>query len=995
MLITDLSSSAKLQVVERERLHEFLKEMRLAEVGIVDPETAQEFGNIAKVDMVLFGSFLKEGDRIEIEAHIIDVATGQLQRVEWVRGKAKDIFKLEKELAFKIIDNLHIELTQEEIESIKYIPTDSIDAATHFYTGLDYYDNGKYPQAFAEFRGAVKQDEDYIKARYWVGRIYCFMGEYEHAIVEYRKITQMYPGDRMASQVQYEIGLIYEERLNNLNKAIEEYSLLWKKCREINLSFKEMKEKYWSHYVFYEKAWEEYITLIRDKNFKPEYYNSKTYHQIHRIRDERTKRYKSTCFALYRTARLYERLNRIVEAYHAYHRLFNFMRWVLIEPNSYPLYTIYKACLSATHRLYKEIFEENEDMVTPPEGMITLDLKDPTYTEDFSTDKRFEHSSCLMDYYIFKAPKGYQIDSVTIEIKADRPTPHYFSLLSYPQREVLRVGGYGARKYKKDFFAFPPGTRIFCLDGIDANKYRGQKEWTMKAELSPLSSHSRFGDLSISTKPCDTMVYLNGRFIYGDNPLVLKGIPVGKYLIKAERPGYESQTKEIVVIPGEETKVNISLKWQSKTRWTEPQQITPMDTENFSLFQDKRGIYRLVFDGLWITSSSDGINWEKPKRLPISFLSFSKSFSNDHYPILIQDLKGKYWLTWMSKRSGHFEIWISTSSDLVNWSHPFNLAKRIGLLLGYSTFAFMQDRNGKFWLIVPEHSISEEEKKKGIKPIFLISTSLDGINWTKPVQVYTKLLEVHVENPYIIQDKNGTYWMVWESSRNVPEGTLYEIYISSSLDGLSWNEPILISQQMGIPSKPYLFQDAQGKYYLIWPSRDNLSVATSTNGAEWSKPQQMFFSSPRIWKHIQNPALIQGRDGEYFLVWAEIVSWPKTNGIWVSKTDSFTPSILLPEERTKAAVKYAKMIKMMFAGNMLPCNPYDVAKAIRSGISSPKSPNSKETTLPKSTSKMMKFWLFEWKLLILIILILALISSVVLRYLSRIRSGKQILIKKC
>jgi len=84
MLITDLHASGKFQVVTRERMQELFDEMALGKLGLLDPETAQQFGKMVKVDWALFGSFFCEAGRIEIECHLVEVATQKLKRVEWV-----------------------------------------------------------------------------------------------------------------------------------------------------------------------------------------------------------------------------------------------------------------------------------------------------------------------------------------------------------------------------------------------------------------------------------------------------------------------------------------------------------------------------------------------------------------------------------------------------------------------------------------------------------------------------------------------------------------------------------------------------------------------------------------------------------------------------------------------------------------------------------------------------------------------------------------------
>jgi TolB-like protein len=71
MLIVDLGRSERLLVVERERLARMLTELRLVEGGLIDPANAAKVGQVTKVDWVLFGSFEKKGDSLNIEGHIL------------------------------------------------------------------------------------------------------------------------------------------------------------------------------------------------------------------------------------------------------------------------------------------------------------------------------------------------------------------------------------------------------------------------------------------------------------------------------------------------------------------------------------------------------------------------------------------------------------------------------------------------------------------------------------------------------------------------------------------------------------------------------------------------------------------------------------------------------------------------------------------------------------------------------------------------------------
>jgi TolB-like protein len=121
MLITDLSASYRLQVVDRDNISEIMRELELGKTGLIDAQGANRVGGIVKADWVLFGAFKKEGNRLTLLAQLSDVETKKLLRVEKVEGLAGDIFKLEKELVKKVLENLDVPLSDEERRSVEAI----------------------------------------------------------------------------------------------------------------------------------------------------------------------------------------------------------------------------------------------------------------------------------------------------------------------------------------------------------------------------------------------------------------------------------------------------------------------------------------------------------------------------------------------------------------------------------------------------------------------------------------------------------------------------------------------------------------------------------------------------------------------------------------------------------------------------------------------------------------------------------------------------------
>ena len=78
MLITDLSNVKSIQIVEREKLENLLKEIDLGEGNFIDPNTAQKLGKGLGADYILTGAFLSIDPMMRIDARIMEVATGKI-----------------------------------------------------------------------------------------------------------------------------------------------------------------------------------------------------------------------------------------------------------------------------------------------------------------------------------------------------------------------------------------------------------------------------------------------------------------------------------------------------------------------------------------------------------------------------------------------------------------------------------------------------------------------------------------------------------------------------------------------------------------------------------------------------------------------------------------------------------------------------------------------------------------------------------------------------
>ena len=121
-LITDLSKISGLFVIARNSV--FAYEGEPADVRRV----ARELG----VRYVLEGSVRRAGDRVRINAQLIDGATGNHLWAERYDRDYADIFALQDEVIERIVEALSVELTETEETQVTRLPTRSLEA-------YDYY----------------------------------------------------------------------------------------------------------------------------------------------------------------------------------------------------------------------------------------------------------------------------------------------------------------------------------------------------------------------------------------------------------------------------------------------------------------------------------------------------------------------------------------------------------------------------------------------------------------------------------------------------------------------------------------------------------------------------------------------------------------------------------------------------------------------------------------------------------------------------------------
>ena len=167
MLVTDLSQTDRLVLVERLRLQALLDEMRLGEEGLVDPSTAARTGRLLGAGRTVQGSLGGDAALLQLQA-TISRAQGTPAGTNpplTEQDALRRLLDAEKRLVLGLYSSLGVELTSTERERVMQRPTENLQALLAFGSGLEAADAGEFARAAREFARAAALDGGFAGAR--------------------------------------------------------------------------------------------------------------------------------------------------------------------------------------------------------------------------------------------------------------------------------------------------------------------------------------------------------------------------------------------------------------------------------------------------------------------------------------------------------------------------------------------------------------------------------------------------------------------------------------------------------------------------------------------------------------------------------------------------------------------------------------------------------------------------------------------------------------
>lgn len=156
-IITDMSNVSGLFVLSRNTVFAYKGRAQNLE------RIARELG----VAYVVEGSVRKAGNRVRINAELIEGATdGHLWAARYDRDLT-DIFAVQDEITKAIVEQLKVKLLPEEKQKIEHAPTENVEAYTHYLRGREYYyiaSKAHHLMAKQNFLRAIELDPNYARA---------------------------------------------------------------------------------------------------------------------------------------------------------------------------------------------------------------------------------------------------------------------------------------------------------------------------------------------------------------------------------------------------------------------------------------------------------------------------------------------------------------------------------------------------------------------------------------------------------------------------------------------------------------------------------------------------------------------------------------------------------------------------------------------------------------------------------------------------------------
>ena len=172
LMITDLSRSSQLTIVERDKLEVLLDEVLRSNNGAFDPNTSVRSGKLARAGRIVRGAVTQlDGNTLRADAAVVNVATTQTGGPVNTDFNLDALFDAEKKIVLALFADMGITLTPAERAAVDQRPTRSLAAFLAYSRGLAVENAGRLDDAARFFGEAARIDPGFSAARSGESRV--------------------------------------------------------------------------------------------------------------------------------------------------------------------------------------------------------------------------------------------------------------------------------------------------------------------------------------------------------------------------------------------------------------------------------------------------------------------------------------------------------------------------------------------------------------------------------------------------------------------------------------------------------------------------------------------------------------------------------------------------------------------------------------------------------------------------------------------------------
>ena len=197
-VISDLNRLKNITIISESDRKKAVMEIELGMTGIVSEKTITGVGELIGATTIFTGSYLVVDNAIRVNAKIINVSTGALEKSIKIDGAMDDIFRVQDKIIGSLMDeskqlnktaNITFGDAEKNIIADKYNP--AVTAYEYYSKGLEIIDTNP-KEALKYFKKAGKKDSEYFDAFEHAGFV-CgvYLNEYDDAMEYFNRAEEI------------------------------------------------------------------------------------------------------------------------------------------------------------------------------------------------------------------------------------------------------------------------------------------------------------------------------------------------------------------------------------------------------------------------------------------------------------------------------------------------------------------------------------------------------------------------------------------------------------------------------------------------------------------------------------------------------------------------------------------------------------------------------------------------------------------------------------